>query len=378
MFSNQKFISKLDKPSLLALLLVCTLGLIVLFSAGYDHHAAESSPGVSWFFRSRSFLKQLLYFGLGIGVMTVAAALPSRWYYRLAPAVYITGIMLLIAVALFGTVINGSRRWLDFGQVNLQPAEFMKLGVILAVARVLSRYPPPEGGYSFISLWRPAFVILLPMALIIKQPDLGTALSVGAVGGMMVLFAGVRWRVLLTLTLTALLAVVPLWYTLFDYQKNRLLNLFNAERDPKGTGYHIIQSKIAVGSGELFGKGILQGTQTQLEFLPEHSTDFIFSVLAEEWGFLGCTCVLIAYFLLLTALLRTALKMRDLFSVFTIVGIVSLLFFHTFVNIGMVVGILPVVGIPLPLFSYGGSAVLSTLLSIGILKSLAYRQGVDF
>jgi rod shape determining protein RodA len=220
----------------------------------------------------------------------------------------------------------------------------------------------------------PFLIFLIPMGLIMKQPDLGTALSIGAIGFSMVLFSGVNVRSLLLLIGIGLSALYPAWLNLHDYQKRRLLVLVDPEADPLGSGYHILQSKIAVGSGQLFGKGFLQGTQTQLQFLPEHSTDFIFSVLAEEWGFIGCLFVLALYLLLLYKLSRVVTKCRDSFSMFLVVGMIAYIYCHVMINIGMVIGLLPVVGIPLPLFSYGGSSLLSNMMAIGIALGVSVRR----
>lgn len=358
-----------------ATLLIPLLGLTVLYSAGFDPYQERSVFGsLPFTTRSAPFGKQIIYLMAGLLVLAGASLIPTRWLFRFAFVVYGTGVSLLVSVALFGTVVKGSRRWLDLGILNLQPAEFMKMGVILAMARVLSRYPPAVGGYRLRQIVLFGLVFLVPMALVMKQPDLGTALVIGAGGSLMLLFAGVNWRTLLLVTVLGCALIVPAWSHLHDYQKNRILALFNPDQDPKGTGYHINQSKIAVGSGELFGKGFLKGTQTQLEFLPEHTTDFIFSVLAEEWGFVGCVMVLLAYFLLLLRLLRVAGRARDLFSSLVVVGVGALLFFHATVNMGMVVGILPVVGIPLPLFSYGGSAMLSSMFGLGLAMGVSMRR----
>jgi rod shape determining protein RodA len=366
---------KVDWILVAATVLIPLLGLVVLYSAGFDPNS--SGKTFEWWpyaVKSPAFMKQLIFIIVGFVIMTVMALLPPPFYYRISLPMYLVGIVLLILVARYGTIVNGSRRWLTIGSTKIQPAEFMKIGVVLAMARYLSQYPPPAGGYRLKNLIIPAMIFLVPMALIIKQPDLGTSLSVGAVGGAMMLVAGVRLRTLLFLMVVGVASVVPLWYKLHPYQKNRVLALFNPDLDPKGTGYHIIQSKIAVGSGELFGKGYLEGTQTQLEFLPEHTTDFIFSVLAEEWGFVGCISVIFCYFLFLYLLLRVALKTKDFFSAFVTIGITALIFFHAFVNIGMVVGLLPVVGIPLPLFSYGGSSVISSLVGVGLVMSVSLRR----
>ena len=217
---------------------------------------------------------------------------------------------------LIGVVIKGSQRWIDFGPVHFQPSEITKMGVILALARYLSAHPSPRGGLKLKGMIAPFLIFLIPMVLILKQPDLGTAMSIGAIGFTMVLFSGINFRSFALLVGVGLASLYPAWNHLHDYQKRRLMVLVDPEADPLGSGYHILQSKIAVGSGELFGKGFLQGSQTQLQFLPEHSTDFIFSVLAEEWGFVGCMFVLSLYLALLYKLCRVVAKCRDSYSLF--------------------------------------------------------------
>jgi rod shape determining protein RodA len=353
------------------------VGLVVLYSAGYDPDV--SSLMIDWLsieVNSTAFLKQINFLGIGLIVLLIGVSIPPTTFSRYSYFFYVVCIGLLASVLLFGIVVNGSRRWLNFGAINLQPAEPMKLALILALARYLSRHPPERGGYKFTQLFWPVVLIVLPMGLILVQPDLGTALSIAAVGGAMVLFTGVRPRALLYLAGGAVASLVPAWGMLHDYQRRRVLTLFNPESDPLGSGWHVTQSKIAIGSGELFGKGFLQGSQAQLEFLPERTTDFIFSVLAEEWGFLGAMLVLFLYCMLLLRILRVSVKSRDLFSSLVVFGIGFQLFFHVFVNIGMIIGILPVVGIPLPLFSYGGSSVLSVLFGIGIILGASMRRTV--
>lgn len=374
MFLDRRSVGRFDWALFFSLMLIPLMGLVVLFSAGYD---PDGRPYFSWlplWVKSVPFVKQSIFILLGIVVMAVAMMIPPSFFFRYAYLFYLVGVILLVLVALFGTVVNGSRRWLSFGVVNLQPAEFVKLSVILALARYLAKRPPPKRGYRLRNLIVPSMIFLCPMAVIMKQPDLGTALVVGAAGGMMLLFMGIYWRTLLMLVIVVTLSVIPAWNHLHDYQKNRVISLFNPELDLKGSGYHINQSKIAVGSGEMFGKGFLEGPQTQLEFLPEHTTDFIFSVLAEEWGFVGCISVLCAYLLFLAMMLRVVLRTKDLFLALMAFGITSVIFFHSFVNVGMVVGILPVVGIPLPLFSYGGSSVLSTMFAVGIVMGVSFRR----
>jgi rod shape determining protein RodA len=375
MIFDRRLISQFDWILFILTLAIPSLGLIVLFSAGYDADAVHHNfHWVPEYLYSVPFLKQILFIIAGVVAIAFAVLIPLKTWHRYAYACYGIGIVLLVAVALFGTQAKGSQRWLRLGGFNLQPAELMKLGLILGLARFLSAHPPPRNGFGFKQLIIPFLMFLVPMALIIKQPDLGTALSVGGVGFILVFFTGINWKTLLIMILVGGALLVPAWSQMHDYQKNRILTLVNPDLDPKGSGYHIAQSKIAVGSGALFGKGFMKGTQTQLEFLPEHTTDFIFSVLAEEWGFVGCIFVILMYFLFLTRLVRTATRCKELFASLLIVGISGLIFFHTAVNIGMVVGLLPVVGIPLPLFSYGGSSVISTMFGIGIVLGVGMRR----
>ena len=251
----------------------------------------------------------------------------------------------------------------------------MKLGLILAMARTLSKRMPRDGSsYALGELFLPALLIAPPMFLIARQPDLGTALSLCIVGVAQILFVGVRPRVLLSMVAAVLILAYPAWEMLHDYQQRRILVLLDPESDPRGSGYHITQSKIAVGSGEIFGKGYRQGTQTQLEFLPEHTTDFVFSVLAEEWGFVGSVALLGLFFGLFSSMLRIAGRTRDTFACVVAIGITAQVFAHVVINIGMVIGLMPVVGIPLPLVSYGGSSVFSVLFGLGIVQGISLRR----
>ena len=363
--------------SLFALTMLIPLcGLIVLFSAGYDPEGFVTVFGIFTVqFSSAACLKQTIYLIFGLGAMVVGMSIPTHVLHRYAFVVYAIALLLLVAVDLFGVVVNGSRRWLNLGGFNLQPAEFMKLGLIVTMARVLSKAPPKDGqAYRLLELILPMVCILVPMALIMDQPDLGTALSLGAVGFSQIVFVGVRPKLILSLALTVVVLAYPAWHMLHDYQQRRILVLLDPEADPQGSGYHITQSKIAVGSGELFGKGYLQGTQTQLEFLPEHTTDFVFSVLAEEWGFVGSVLLIVLFFGLISFMLRVAHRSRDLFACLLALGITAQCFFHVVINIGMVIGLMPVVGIPLPLFSYGGSSMLSLMFGIGIVQGVSMRR----
>jgi rod shape determining protein RodA len=318
-----------------------------------------------------------MYLLVGLVVMAIGMLIPTQWFYRYSLVMYALGFCLLLMVAGFGVVVNGSRRWLDLGVFKLQPAEFMKLGLIVVMARVLPKAPPKDSVcYGWKELIVPALWIVGPMALIMQQPDLGTALSLCIVGVGQILFVGVRPRVLMGVVLAFCVLAYPAWNSLHQYQQRRIMVLLNPEADPQGSGYHITQSKIAVGSGELFGKGFRKGTQTQLEFLPEHTTDFVFSVLAEEWGFVGCSLLIGLYFCLIAQMLRVAHRSRDLFSCLLVIGITTQIFAHLVINVGMVIGLMPVVGIPLPLVSYGGSALLSLLFGLGIVQGVSMRRTV--
>ncbi len=372
---DRRAIAFFDWPLFAAAVIIPLLGLIVLYSAAHDPDATQPVFGViPLFVPSPAFIKQILFLFFGVLMAVSAMLVTTQKLARYAYVFYGFCLLLLIAVLLFGIVIKGSRRWIDFGHVHFQPSELAKMGVILALARYLSLNRAPSGGYGIKGLLLPAIIFLVPMGLILKQPDLGTALAVGTIGFSMVLFAGIRFRSLLALILAGVILVVPAWQHLHDYQKRRLMVLLDPEADPLGSGYHIIQSKIAVGSGEIFGKGFLEGTQTQLQFLPEHSTDFIFSVLAEEWGFIGCITILLLYLFLLYRMCRVIAKTRDTFSTFLVVGLTAYIYCHFAINIGMVIGLLPVVGIPLPLFSYGGSAMLANMLAIGLILGVSLRR----
>ncbi|MBX7145065.1 MAG: rod shape-determining protein RodA [Oligoflexia bacterium] len=369
--------SQFDWYLLALAFLIPICGLVVLYSAGYDPDASDFL--LKWLpgeIKSIPFEKQLFFLGVGVLVVAAALSIPTAWLQRLAYPVYGLCFILLIAVLIpkIGIVSNGSRRWIPLGIFNLQPAEFMKTALILTLARYLSRNLPRPGGYGFRQMLVPSLLFALPMYLVARQPDLGSALSLGAIGFSMLLFVGIRVRALVIMALTLVLAAYPAWHHLHPYQQRRVLVLFDPDADPKGSGYHITQSKIAVGSGQILGKGFLNGTQTQLEFLPEHTTDFIFSVLAEEWGFIGCVSVIFLYALFLVRILRVVARSKDVFTALVAFGVCAWFFFHTFINIGMVVGLLPVVGIPLPLFSYGGSALLSCLFGVGLVLGVAMRR----
>lgn len=375
------FYRKLDWGLFSLILIIPFAGLITLYSAGFN--GDYSFKILRWSLleiKSGPFLRQGAYFLISMPILLLLCSTPLDIIKKAGGVLYCLCVCLLVLVALFGTVVNGSRRWLTLGAWNIQPAEMVKVSVIICMALCLSKLGFRRKGYGILDLCVPVLLLLLPVGLIVQQPDLGTAISVGAGGGIMLLFMGINPRILTIFVLVLCAGVVPMWTKLHDYQKNRIISLFYPDTDPQGTGYHITQSKIAIGSGELFGKGFLQGTQSQLEFLPEHTTDFIFSVLAEEWGFVGCFIILGLYLILFIRLLRLAVRAKDIFSSLLVVGIAGTVFFHVVVNVGMVIGLLPVVGIPLSLFSYGGSSFISTMVLLGIALrvSIESNEGAMF
>ncbi len=354
--------------------LIPSLGLIVLYSAGYD---PDRSNPLSEYVKIDSFvfIKQLVFILGGLVIMIAAAFIRSEWLSRLSYPFYWICLGLLLWVELFGVTVNGSQRWINLGFINLQPAELVKLAVILTLAKYLAKHPPPRDGYGFKGLLVPLAILLAPVGFILTQPDLGSALSVLGVAALMILFMGVRFKTIAITVFLLTISAIPIWeYGLHAYQKRRIMVLVNPGMDPKGSGWHIIQSKIAVGSGSFSGVGFMQGTQTQLEFLPEHTTDFIFSVLAEEWGFIGCSLLLSLYLIFLFRILKIAQKAKDLFGTMLVIGVGAKFFFHVTVNVGMVLGLLPVVGIPLPLFSYGGSSIVASMFGLGLILGQVIRR----
>jgi rod shape determining protein RodA len=376
MLIDRRLIANFDFRILVTLLGVVCLSLTVLYSAGFDSETKNYTFGIfSESLKSPAMVKQAMYFGVGLILGFIALTLSPSFLQRWAYIAYGMGVALLIGVMLFGRSSHGATRWLSLGPITLQPSEIMKICLILALARFLSRREFPSGGLRFKQLLLPALIIGIPAVLIVEQPDLGTAIALSAAGGIMLLFLGIRPRTLATMFLALVLAIFPMWeYYLKPYQQARVLTLLNPGSDPRGVGYHVDQSKIAVGSGQVFGKGFLKGTQTQLHFLPEHTTDFVFSVLAEEWGFFGALVLISLYFLLIFLILRVTARCKDTFSALVCVGVAGMLFFQAFINIGMVIGIMPVVGITLPLVSYGGSSVLSIMIGLGLVFGVALRR----
>ena len=348
---------RMDGMLMLLIVMLLGVGLLVLFSAsGEDVTALE---------------RQLLRIGVGFLGLLLVARVPISVLKAWSPWLFLLGLALLLGVMFAGDVGKGARRWLDLGLLRFQPSELMKLAMPLTVAWYLSlRSGPPR----FVDLIVVGVLIVVPVLLIMRQPDLGTALLVGASGILVLLLAGLSWRWIVGMVV-ALAATIPvLWTQMYDYQRQRVLTLLNPESDPLGAGYHIIQSKIAIGSGGLYGKGWLNGTQSQLQFLPERSTDFVFAVYAEEFGFMGILFLLLLYFLIVGRGLWIAAMAQDRFSRL-VAGSISLTFaVYMVVNIGMVSGLLPVVGVPLPLVSYGGTSLVTLMVGFGILMAVQSQQ----
>lgn len=344
----------LDPLMILLLLGISAYGLLILYSAVNQ----QTGPVIS----------QLVKFVAALGAMAVMAQISPFFYMRLAPWLYAIGVLLLILVAIFGHEVNGSRRWLRIpGIMQFQPSEIMKLVVPMLLAWYFhERHLPPRGKHVFWAV----LMVLVPVVLIARQPDLGTSLLVAASGLLVLLLAGISWRYVFGALGLGILSAPFLWYALRDYQKERIFTLFNPERDPLGTGWNIIQSKTAIGSGGLFGKGLFNGTQSHLDFLPESQTDFIIAVLAEELGLFGVVVLLLLYILLMGRGIVMAVQAQDTFGRLLAGSITFTFFVYVFVNIGMVSGVLPVVGIPLPLVSFGGTSILTLFAGFGILMSI--------
>ena len=333
--------------------LIASIGVLTMYSAAFDF------PG-----RFEGHLRNLAFAAC---VMWMAANVPPAWMMRSALPLYLLGVLLLVAVALFGDVSKGARRWLSLGFGRVQPSELMKIAMPLMLAWYLGRR---EGGLKWFDFVMAAALLVVPVLLIARQPDLGTAVLVLAAGAYVIFLAGLHWKVIAALALAAGAAMPLVWSLMHDYQRQRVLTLLDPSTDPLGKGFHIIQSTIAVGSGGVFGKGWMAGTQAHLEFIPERTTDFIFAVFSEEFGLAGNGVLVVLY---LTLISRGLVIAGQAASEFTrlLAGAVTMIFFtYAFVNMGMVSGILPVVGVPLPFMSYGGTAMMTLGLGAGMLMSI--------
>ncbi|WP_029917552.1 rod shape-determining protein RodA [Pelobacter seleniigenes] len=360
---DRRLVTSFDWILLLTVLALAGIGIVNLYSA------TASWPEVS----TPLYLKQAIWLCGGLLISLSLCLFDYRHLQYFSVHFYVLSVCLLIFVEAMGRTSMGATRWIHLGFFNLQPSEVIKIAIILLLAKILAQTATPLG-FGLFELWKPALWILVPVVLILKQPDLGTATIVVFIAGTMLLFAGLRKGAVISLGILGVLASVGGWFGLHDYQRARIRTFLNPEADPLGTGYHIIQSKIAVGSGGFFGKGFIQGSQSQLSFLPERHTDFAFSVFAEEWGFIGSVSLLVLYLFLVVWGLYIARRANDRFGLFLAVGVTAMNFWHIVVNLGMVIGLLPVVGVPLPLFSYGGTSMVTTMIGIGLLMNVSMRR----
>ncbi|HEY1374862.1 MAG TPA: rod shape-determining protein RodA [Candidatus Binatia bacterium] len=361
---DRRLISHFDWPLVvLAVALVC-VGVLTIYSATYsvtEHRASGLA------------MKQFYWFLFGLAAMITAAVLDYHHVDNIAYPIYGVTLVLLAVVYFIGHSGGGSQRWIHLGFFTLQPSELAKLAIVLALTKFL-QYDEPAGGYSLRNLWMP-FLLVGPLAVLtLIQPDLGTAIIIVVVFFSIIMMGGLRVRSFLGLA-AAGIALMPIAYHfLKPYQRNRIWTFLNPDLDPLGAGYHVIQSKIAVGSGRFLGKGFLNGTQNRLDFLPAQHTDFIFAVFAEEWGFIGCLILLVLYFAFMIAGLRVVARAKDRLGAILAFGVVSMFLWQAVINVAMVTGLLPVVGVPLPLLSYGGSSMVTMMVAVGFLLSVSMRR----
>lgn len=350
-------ILKISFSYVFLIVLLAVIGTITLYSAA-------NGAWNPW------ALKHILRFGLAFVLMIGMALIDVRRYYRVAYLFYFVTLLLLVAVEVFGHIGMGAQRWINLGVFKLQPSELMKIGLVLFMARYFSEVTL-HGIRSVRGIIIPTVGALLPVALIVLEPDLGTALMLLITAGVMLLAVGVQWWKFVLVAVMGGAALPIIWSFLHEYQQNRVLTFLNPERDPLGTGYHIIQSKIAFGSGGLWGKGFLHGTQTHLNFLPEKHTDFIFTMFSEEFGLVGSLSLLLVNILVLSIGYLFAFRARNYFAKLVIIGLNTNYFLYVFINTAMVMGLLPVVGVPLPLISFGGSVMFSIMASFGIILCMS-------
>jgi len=352
---------EVDWTFCLALALIAGVGALMLFSIA----------GASW---EPWADKHLLRFGVYFIIMIILAMCDLRWWFAAAYPIYGIGLVLLVAVDLVGDISLGAQRWLQLGPVRFQPSEVMKIGLVLALARYYHGLSADSARLS----WRlliPAAMIVVPFLLVAKQPDLGTGILIVATGGAIMVLAGLDWRVMAAGAVAALVAIPPfIMFGLHDYQRNRILTFLNPEQDPSGDGYHILQSKIALGSGGLLGKGFGLGSQSQLNFLPEKQTDFIFATLAEEFGFVGCFGVLFLYGAVIFMALRIASISHSHFGRLAAAGVTATFSLYVLINGAMVMGLAPVVGVPMPMLSYGGTVMLTVMVGFGLVQAVRVHR----
>lgn len=363
--TERNFFQRLDSNFIFVIVALNVIGLINLYSATHSINVT---------YNERLFYQQLVWLTGGWIIFFGVTLIDYEFWKRFSWVFYGVNVLMLVAVMFVGKSVYGSQRWLDLGFFRYQPSETVKLAVILMMAEYLSRKSAKKGlGYRDLVI--PALITGIPFVLTVKQPDLGTSLLMAFISFSMIVFVRVKRSILILATILTLFATPIAWnFGLKEYQRNRVLTFLSPGRDPRGTGYNSIQSKIAVGSGRFLGKGFKKGTQSQLEFIPERHSDFIFSVLSEEHGFIGSITTIALFIILYVMSINIGTGAKDKFGTLIVVGVTAALFWHMFINIGMVIGLLPIVGVPLPLLSYGGSSMLTTMFGLGLISSVAYRK----
>ncbi len=357
---DRRSILNFDWVLLTLTLLLCGIGILNLVSAGGQSYA----------------IRQAIWLVAGLGIIVFILLIDYNRFEPLVPFIYVGGLGLLLAAHFFGKEVSGAKSWIDLKYFNLQPSEIMKIGMILALARLFHR-DKSDKPYSLRELWLPLLIIGLPVAGIVTEPDMGTALILSAVGATMLLVMGVERKALAIMILAGLLAAPPLWHWgLKPHQKERIKTLVQPGHDPLGAGYNALQSKIAIGSGGFSGKGFKKGTQNSLRFLPEQQTDFAFAVWAEEWGFVGVSILLGLFGLFIYRGIQTSILAKDRFGSMLAFGCTVFIFWHTAINLAMIGGIFPVIGIPLPFVSYGGSHMLTVMIATGLMLNVRMRRYV--
>ena len=362
-FKTSRFTS-FDIALVSTLLAISLLGILTLYSAMQGSAPEGGMP---------PHQKQLIWWGLGLMGMLIVILIDYRHMEHYAYAIYAFSLLLLVYVLVMGRSISGAKRWIELGTLSFQPSELIKITMILALAKYF-HHRAKQGRYNLFELVVPFLIFVVPFVLVLLEPDLGTAIVLLLLFFSIVLFFGLSQGSIIVLAIGGLASLPLGWFNLKDYQKERVLTFLNPSDDPLGRGYHIIQSKITIGSGGFWGKGFLHGTQTRLHFLPEQHTDFIFSAFAEQWGFLGSLLLLAGYLLVIFWAFNISSRAKNTFGMVVALGVTFLFFWHVIINIGMCLGLLPVVGIPLPLFSYGGSFLLTMLLGVGLLLNIYIRR----
>ncbi len=368
---DRRLISNFDWSLFIIPAVISIIGIMTIYSA--------TRPVIGGV-HSTFYMRQVYWLIVGISAFIITISIDYRWYIKFSYPLFVLSTALLILVLFTGKEGLGARRWIDLGIISFQPSEFFKLSLILVLSRYLSGRDNPLSLKDILMIF--LIFITIPTFLILKQPDLGTAIMLLFICISMILTAGIRRKILLIILIVSLISMPVagkmIWKGLKDYQRQRIVAFINPQADPQGVGYHIKQSKISIGSGGLLGKGYLKGTQGPYRFLPENHTDFIFSIFAEEWGFVGSVILFILYLYLIWRGFETARSSRDREGCFLCVGVTYMLALYFFINVGMTLGLLPVVGVPLPLMSYGGTALVSNFIAIGLLENVMMRRFADY